>query len=227
MTIGFRNKNSMRNTSRKAARALVFAVMLPLTAAGCVTTGGVDPFEVGADGLVRRVATDPEEFRVDTADVSKIDARFQRQLVDYETSEQPGTIVVDPRNRFLYLVRRDGKALRYGVGVGRAGLEFTGTASVQVKKKWPHWTPTPAMIAREPTRYRKWAGGMAGGEGNPLGARALYLFKGGEDTRFRIHGTTEPESIGKAVSSGCIRMMNADVIDLYERVPLRSKVVVL
>jgi lipoprotein-anchoring transpeptidase ErfK/SrfK len=213
----------MSNISTRAAKALFFAVMLPLTAAGCVTTGGAD---LAGTGLTHRVANRPEEFRVDAADVSKIDARFQRQVVDYRTAERPGTIVVDPRNRFLYLVGQDGKAVRYGVGVGRAGLEFTGTASVQVKKKWPRWTPTPAMIGREPARYAKWAGGMAGGEGNPLGARALYLFKGGQDTRFRIHGTTEPDSIGKAVSSGCIRMMNADVVDLYERTPLHTRVVV-
>lgn len=113
------------------------------------------------------------------------------------------------------------------MGVGRGGLEFSGTANIQLKKTWPHWTPTQAMIAREPARYAKWAGGMEGGEGNPLGARALYLFKGGNDTRYRIHGTTEPQSIGQAVSSGCIRMMNQDIIDLYNRVALGAKVVVL
>lgn len=135
--------------------------------------------------------------------------------------------MVDPHRRLLYLVEKDGKAVRYGVGVGRAGLEFTGTASIQVKKEWPHWTPTTAMIARDPERYGRWAGGMGGGENNPLGARALYLFKGSRDTRYRIHGTNEPESIGKAVSSGCIRMMNQDIIDLYGRVSLHAKVVVL
>ena len=98
---------------------------------------------------------------------------------------------------------------------------------MQDKREWPRWTPTPAMITREPKRYARWAGGMEGGERNPLGARALYLFKGGNDTRYRIHGTTEPESIGKAVSSGCIRMINQDIIDLYGRVPLHTKVVVL
>ena len=135
--------------------------------------------------------------------------------------------MVDPHNRFLYLIRKDGQAVRYGVGVGREGLAFAGTGTVQEKQEWPHWTPTNAMIAREPKRYAKWASGMEGGTGNPLGARALYLFKDGKDTRYRIHGTTEPDSIGKAVSSGCIRMMNQDVIDLYSRVPLGTKVVVL
>lgn len=123
--------------------------------------------------------------------------------------------------------KRTSHAIRYGVGVGREGLAFAGTGTVRKKQEWPHWTPTSTMIAREPKRYAKWARGMDGGIGNPLGAQALYLFKDGKDTRYRIHGTTEPDSIGKAVSSGCIRMMNQDVIDLYSRVPLGTKVVVL
>jgi lipoprotein-anchoring transpeptidase ErfK/SrfK len=119
----------------------------------------------------------------------------------------------------------NGKAVRYGVGVGKAGLEFRGTATIQDKKEWPHWTPTQDMMRREPARYQPWAKGMDGGAKNPLGARALYLFKDGKDTLYRIHGTTEPSSIGKAVSSGCIRMLNQDVIDLYNRVPKGAKVV--
>jgi lipoprotein-anchoring transpeptidase ErfK/SrfK len=120
----------------------------------------------------------------------------------------------------------NGKAMRYGVGVGREGLAFTGTAEIGRKAEWPHWTPTPDMIKREPKRYAKWAGGMDGGTDNPLGARALYLFKEGKDTLYRIHGTNEPNTIGHAVSAGCIRMMNQDVIDLYRRVPTKTKVVV-
>jgi lipoprotein-anchoring transpeptidase ErfK/SrfK len=116
--------------------------------------------------------------------------------------------------------------MRYGVGVGREGLAFTGTAEIGGKAEWPHWTPTPDMIKREPKRYAKWAGGMDGGTDNPLGARALYLFKEGKDTLYRIHGTNEPNTIGHAVSAGCIRMMNQDVIDLYRRVPTKTKVVV-
>jgi lipoprotein-anchoring transpeptidase ErfK/SrfK len=153
--------------------------------------------------------------------------RNLRQLVDLPTTEKPGTVVIDPRARFLYLVQENGKALRYGVGVGREGMEFKGTATVDRKTHWPRWTPTGDMIKREPGRYRKWAGGMQGGPDNPLGARALYLFKGGKDTLYRIHGTNDPDSIGQAVSSGCIRMMNDDVIDLYGRVPVGAKVVVL
>ncbi len=207
---------------------MFFALALPLTLAGCVT---VDGSQLAASSppafAASYAAINSERFKVDAVDVSTMDPNYLRQEVDYKTSEFPGTIVVDPHNRFLYLVEKGGRAIRYGVGVGRAGLEFTGTANIEVKKLWPHWTPTPAMIAREPERYAKWAGGMEGGEGNPLGARALYLFKGGNDTRYRIHGTTEPQSIGHAVSSGCIRMMNQDIIDLYNRVSLGSKVVVL
>ncbi len=204
---------------------MFFAVILPLTAAGCVSTAESQLSVSG--GAAQYAAVDSERFKVDAVDVSAVDPRYLRQVVDYRTSEAPGTVVVDPHQRFLYFVEKGGKAIRYGVGVGRAGLAFTGTANIQVKKEWPHWTPTQAMIAREPKRYAKWAAGMEGGEGNPLGARALYLFKGGNDTRYRIHGTTEPQTIGQAVSSGCIRMMNQDIIDLYGRVTLGSKVVVL
>ncbi|WP_454001790.1 L,D-transpeptidase [Afipia felis] len=150
-----------------------------------------------------------------------------RQYVDDPTGQSPGTIVVDPANHYLYLVQQGGKALRYGVGVGRAGMAWSGTANVAYKREWPSWTPTKNMIARDPKTYSKWAKGMDGGEANPLGARALYLFQGGKDTLYRIHGTNEPWSIGKSMSSGCIRMMNQDVIDLYRRIPKGTKVVVL
>jgi lipoprotein-anchoring transpeptidase ErfK/SrfK len=223
-------KTSM-TLSLKSARTVVLAATLPLAVAGCMTVDGSQL--VGSSSpsafatAANYAALDSEKYKVEAVDVSGMGSQFLRQEVDYRTTETPGTIVVDPHKRFLYFVEKGGKAIRYGVGVGRAGLEFTGTASVQVKKTWPHWTPTSAMIAREPARYAKWAAGMEGGEGNPLGARALYLFKGGNDTRYRIHGTTEPQSIGHAVSSGCIRMMNHDIIDLYNRVPLGSRVVVL
>lgn len=158
--------------------------------------------------------------------VSELKARNARQLVSYQGSEPPGTIVVDTPNRFLYLVQENGKALRYGVGVGKEGLAFEGSATIQRKAEWPHWTPTSDMIKRDPDRYGPWKKGMDGGEKNPLGARALYLFKNNQDTLYRIHGTNEPSTIGHAVSSGCIRMVNQDVIDLYNRVPKGAKVVV-
>jgi lipoprotein-anchoring transpeptidase ErfK/SrfK len=180
----------------------------------------------GPQVAARYAALDDGNFTVPGVDAADLRPAYVRQVVDFPTTEQPGTIVVEPRQRFLYLVMENGKALRYGVGVGREGLAFTGTAEVGRKAEWPHWTPTPDMIKREPKRYAKWADGMDGGTRNPLGARALYLFRGGKDTLYRIHGTNEPETIGHAVSSGCIRMMNQDVIDLYRRVPTKAKIVV-
>ena len=138
-----------------------------------------------------------------------------------------GTLVVDPRRRFIYLVESPGIARRYGVGVGRAGLAFRGSATIQRKAKWPRWTPTRNMIRREPRKYARFAKGVPGGRGNPLGARALYLYRNGRDTMYRIHGTTQPRSIGRAVSNGCIRMLNSHVMDLYNRVPVGARVVVL
>lgn len=206
---------------------------LALLAAGCTTvaqrTAPPPPpaSQFSALDLARYGAVENEPFNVPAVSLDDLRPRNLRQLVDYPTSHAPGTLVVDPGGRFLYLVQEGGKALRYGVGVGREGLEFTGTAIVQRKAHWPRWTPTSDMIKREPQRYARWAGGMAGGESNPLGARALYLFKDGRDTLYRIHGTNEPDTIGEAVSSGCIRMMNQDVIDLYNRIPKGAKVVVL
>ncbi|WP_414470939.1 L,D-transpeptidase [Microvirga sp. M2] len=209
----------------------VFALILPAVLAACTTTAAppqavavpaVDSVTAG-----RYAAVTTDRHPVPGVDPASLKPRNVRQLVDYATTEKPGTVVVDTDARFIYLVQEGGKALRYGVGVGKEGLEFKGTATVNRKAQWPTWTPTPDMIRREPNRYRKWAGGMKGGTDNPLGARALYLFKGGQDTLYRIHGTNEPETIGQAVSSGCIRMMNQDVIDLYSRVPTGAKVVVL
>lgn len=167
-----------------------------------------------------------EKFTVAAVAPEDLRREYVRQRVPFPTDQPPGTIVVDTHRRFLYLVESGGTALRYGVGVGKEGLAFKGNASIGRKAAWPHWTPTPDMIRREPDRYGKWRRGMDGGTGNPLGARALYLFKDGKDTLFRIHGTTEPETIGHAVSSGCIRMMNQDVIDFYNRVPKGASVVV-
>jgi lipoprotein-anchoring transpeptidase ErfK/SrfK len=156
----------------------------------------------------------------------KLNPKFEPQTVKF-SGYPVGTLVVDPRNRFLYLVEKPGVARRYGVGVGRAGLAFRGRAIVGRKAKWPRWTPTKNMIRRQPGKYARFANGVAGGPRNPLGARALYLFKNGRDTMYRIHGTTQPRSIGRAVSNGCIRMLNGHVKDLYERVPKGANVIVL
>lgn len=156
----------------------------------------------------------------------KLDPQYEPQLVMFG-GYAPGTIVVDPRNRFLYYVESPGSAIRYGVGVGRAGLAFKGSALIGRKAEWPWWRPTDDMIRRSPGKYARYAKGVPGGPRNPLGARALYLYRNGRDTLYRIHGTTEPWSIGRAVSNGCIRMINDHVIDLYNRVPMGAPVVVL
>ena len=160
-------------------------------------------------------------------DVSKIADRNLRREVDYATTEPVGTIVVDPYARYLYLVQPGGKAIRYSVGVGRAGLTFSGDAKVAYKSQWPRWTPTANMIKRNPDHYAKYAKGLEGGIRNPLGARALYLYRDGKDTLYRIHGTNEPWSVGKAASSGCIRLYNQDILDLYKRATAGARVVVL
>jgi lipoprotein-anchoring transpeptidase ErfK/SrfK len=150
---------------------------------------------------------------------AQLDPRLQRQIVDYRTSEAPGTIIVDTPNTFLYLVMGNGKAMRYGIGVGREGFTWSGSHPIVRKAEWPDWYPPAEMIARQPYLPRM----TAGGPGNPLGARAMYI--GG--TEYRIHGTNDPTTIGKNVSSGCIRLTNEDVTDLYERVKVGAKVIVL
>ncbi len=152
--------------------------------------------------------------------------RFRPQVVRF-SGYQTGTIVIDPRRHYLYYVLGEGRARRYGIGVGRAGLAFRGQAVIGRKQKWPSWTPTRNMIRREPRKYARFARGMPGGPGNPLGSRALYLYRGGRDTLYRIHGTTQPSSIGRSVSNGCIRMLNSHVNDLYRRVRPGALVVVL
>ncbi|GLK76320.1 L,D-transpeptidase [Methylopila jiangsuensis] len=153
---------------------------------------------------------------------SALPAEYRKQEVSDPTGEAPGTIVIDTSTKHLYLVESDGRALRYGVGVGREGFGWTGQAVVGAKQEWPDWVPPPEMLQRRPDLPLR----MAGGPENPLGARALYLHRNGRDTLFRIHGTNEPHTIGKAMSSGCIRMINFDVEDLYARVPIGAKVVV-
>jgi lipoprotein-anchoring transpeptidase ErfK/SrfK len=169
-----------------------------------------------------------EPFPIPAVDLSRVPARFYRQLVDNPTGEAAGTIVVDTSEFFLYVPLDSTKALRYGVGLGRAGFEWLGRANIGWKQEWPKWTPPAEMIEREP-ELEKWSaanGGMPPGLDNPLGARALYIFQDGRDTLYRIHGSPEFWTIGKAVSSGCVRMMHQDVIDLYDRVPTGSRIVV-
>ncbi|MBA9083172.1 lipoprotein-anchoring transpeptidase ErfK/SrfK [Bartonella chomelii] len=213
-------------------RAFLMAVALVLV--GCATHQPSESFVSS-----QQVRFIPEELRalygpitnepysLPAIDLAEIDPKFLRKQVDYDTSYPAGTLVVDIQECFLYLVGENGKAMRYGIGVGKEGLEFKGEAVVQYKRRWPSWAPTAAMMAREPERYGHLGKGMPPGPDNPLGARALYLFKNGQDTLFRIHGSYEEWSIGQAISSGCIRLLNQDIIDLYDRVPNGSRVVVL
>ncbi|PWJ85362.1 secreted protein [Pseudaminobacter salicylatoxidans] len=169
-----------------------------------------------------------EGYELPAIPIKKMNKRFLRQIVQDPTGERPGTIVVDTSNHFLYLVREGGEAMRYGVGLGRAGFEWSGRAVMQWKRKWPRWTPPDEMIGRQPelAKYSAANGGMQPGLTNPLGARALYIFQNGEDTLYRLHGSPEWWSIGKSVSSGCVRLLNQDIIDLYDRVPNKSPIVV-
>ncbi|MGQ7790816.1 L,D-transpeptidase [Faunimonas sp. B44] len=205
-----------------ARRAFLLAGAAGLISA-CTPIGRAARQPVARNQLLVPATNEPH--RVAPVDLSQIPPQFHRQIVANATGEPPGTLVVDPGARFLYLVMPNGEAMRYGVGVGREGFAWSGVARVGRKAKWPRWTPPAAMQRRDPFAA-KWAGGMPGGPQNPLGARALYLYRNGRDTLYRIHGTPEPHSIGRAVSSGCIRLLNADIIDLYDRVPIGARVVV-
>ncbi|MEO1293843.1 MAG: L,D-transpeptidase [Pseudomonadota bacterium] len=159
-------------------------------------------------------------------DIAAFDEGLLRQRVRYETAELPGTIVIDTANYHLYFVEENGWAIRYGVAIGREGFGWTGTGVIRRRAAWPTWTPPAEMIARDPSLERH-ADGMPGGPRNPLGARALYVYQGGADTLIRVHGTNSPRSIGHKASSGCFRMLNQDVIDLYNRVPQGAKIIVI
>ena len=203
-----------------------------LLVSGCATQSGFDissesPVPVSEPRVPDMYAAIPDEpFPIPAVDIRHVPPTHWRQIVEDPTGEPPGTLVVDTPNRFTYLVREGGRALRYGVGVGRDGFSWAGEARVAWKRKWPTWTPPADMIARQP-ELEKYRNGMKPGLNNPLGARALYIFEGKRDTLYRLHGTNEPWSIGKAVSSGCIRLLNQDVVDLYDRVPAGTRIVVI
>ena len=167
-----------------------------------------------------------EPFPVYEDDTQKIAPEFRRTTVDYPTKEPPGTIVVDTRQRFLYHVEANGQATRYGVGVGRAGRDWFGEAVVARKAEWPVWVPTREHLAEFP-KHARYVHGMPGGKGNPMGARALYLYQGDVDTVIRIHGAIRPDMIGKRTTAGCISLLNIEVIHLYDRVDIGTRVVIL
>ena len=197
--------------------------------AGCTSSDTLSSVNVSNPNLVQNF--EPQAFNYQLAyapvedseislpafDYTKMAPKYLRQWVKYNRREKPGTIMVDGSGPYLYLVQSNKRAIRYGIAVGKEGHAWYGDAIMKWKQKWPTWTPPPEMIARTP-RLAEFADGMPAGIDNPLGARAMYLFKDGRDTLFRIHGTNRPFSIGKAASSGCFRMINQDVIDLYDRV---------
>ncbi len=187
--------------------------------AGCATNG--------PNHAANYAALPDEKFPMPAMPLEKVKPELRRQQVAYSTEHDAGTIVVDTPARRLYYILGDGQAMRYGIGVGRNGYALAGSAYIGRKAEWPTWTPTGNMIRRDPGKNLKYAGGVPGGPNNPLGARAIYLYQGGNDTMFRIHGTTQPWSIGQAMSSGCVRMLNHDVVDLYERAIVGGRVVVL
>ncbi len=214
------------------------AAALTLTLAGCATgdpqTQSRLAYRKGqyeSWGYYRRLygAITNEPFALPAVKLQQVKPQYFRRPVRNETGHPPGTVVVDTRNFYLYWTQPDGTAMRYGVGLGREGFEWSGQGVIQYKREWPKWTPPAEMIEREP-ELEKWSadnGGMPPGPKNPLGARALYIFQDGRDTLYRVHGSPEAFSIGKAVSSGCVRLLNHDVIDLHRRVPNKSPIVVI
>ena len=200
-------RKPLRKMFTKVALASVFAVVLSASTLAAQSGDSRAPLPI-----------QDQPGYVPSAQDSLLPPEFRPQPVYYRTNEKPGTIIINTDERFLYYVLPDNRAIRYGVGVGRDGFQWSGLLKISRKQEWPDWRPPPEMIQRQPYLPRF----MAGGEGNPLGARALYL----GDTVYRIHGTNQPQTIGHAVSSGCFRMVNADVMDLFDRVPVGTKVVV-
>lgn len=201
-----------------------FLVGLPLLLAACSTTTR----PTSTVSMVSAYGAIPDEkFPLPGLNARLIQPHLRRQEVAYESRHPKGSVVIDTPERYLYYVLGEGRAMRYGVGVGREGLTLRGNAYIGRKAEWPSWTPTANMLRRDPELNGPYRNGVPGGLNNPLGARALYLYRNGNDTMFRIHGTNQPQSIGLAMSSGCIRLINHDVIDLYERVKSGAQVYVI
>ena len=208
-------------------RALVAGLPLALGACAAMPRGMFDDFgDSGFNYSKVYGAQSDEAHPLPAMNYANVDDGVLRRRVTDPTGEKPGTIVVMTSQRRLYFVEKNGTAVRYGIGVGREGMEWKGRAKIAHKAKWPTWTPTPEMIKRDKKLNGPWAGGMPGGLQNPLGARAMYLFQGGRDSSYRIHGTNYPKSIGLAMSSGCVRMFNHDVIDLYDRADVGATVII-
>ncbi|WP_082536937.1 MULTISPECIES: L,D-transpeptidase [unclassified Aureimonas] len=219
------------STSNRATLAANTSVP-PSIAARITAYASPSPSEdrtFGAAPITAYAAAEDEGFQLPAIPASKIDPKFLRQRVVYDAGDyEAGTVVVDTPHRFLYVVERGGTAMRYGIGVGKAGFSWAGEAKIGDKQHWPKWFPPMEMIDRRADLEKFRDGkGMEPGLMNPLGARALYLYQGNKDTLYRLHGTPEWQSIGTAASSGCIRLMNQDIIDLYDRVPVNARVVVI
>lgn len=211
-------------------RSLIFSAISLIAMTPAVKADEAEhPFYGGTnftgDPALLPPAESPTDFPIQSFE-NQIPQRFRKQQVTFGSQEKPGTVIVDPQNRFLYLILGEDQAIRYGAGVGREGFAWSGQAVVGLKRRWPRWLPPQSMVERD-VHAAQWANGMPGGPENPLGARAIYLYANGLDTLYRIHGTNDPNSIGKAMSSGCVRMLNEDVADLFERVKKGTHVVVL
>ncbi|MCZ8184041.1 MAG: L,D-transpeptidase [Beijerinckiaceae bacterium] len=193
-----------------------------LALGGCVTNDGMSLAE--AEKLYGAVPD--KKFPIPAVDISQVDPKYFRRTVRLETDEAPGTIIVDPKNFYVYRIEGEGNATRYGANVGREGFLWSGEAYIGRKAEWPTWTPPREMIKRQP-EVAKYARGMPGGPENPLGARTLYLYQNGVYTLYTIYSTSDPESIGSGVTSGCTGLLTQDMIDLYDRTPVKTKVIVL
>ncbi len=205
---------------------VALAVILGLAACGPTQPVVSAPSKVVPSYYQARTDIGPngEPIEIKAVKTAYLNERTVRTTVPYNGPDAPGSLVVDPFARLLYFVQPGGMAERYGVAVGKAGKNFAGNGTIARKQAWPSWTPTANMVRTQPELYGSLKGGMAGGPDNPLGSRALYLYQNGRDTYYRIHGTLDPSSIGKATSAGCIRMFNQDIIDLFERIPSGTRV---
>ena len=206
-------------------KSIISGVMTAALMASCVLAASQ---AAAFNGTAPHTANVPHSDVIRVAQPQgQVKPQFQRRIVRLMTNESPGTIIVDTNNKYLYFIQGDNRAIRYGIGVGRDGFGWSGVVKIGRKAEWPGWTPPPEMRVREAKAGHKLPAFQEGGEDNPLGARAMYLYRNGNDTAFRIHGTNQPWSIGLNMSSGCIRMMNRDVIDLYDRASIGAKVIVV
>lgn len=198
---------------------LMLALGLGLAACAPTPQTTTAPADQGVYGARTDSGPNGEPIEIHAVRPAYLTESNRRQRVAYNGPEAPGTIVVDPYARFLYHVLNNGEAMRFGIAVGQAGKNFQGNATIRRKQAWPSWTPTANMVRTQPELYGPLKGGLRGGVDNPLGSRALYLYRGGRDTMYRIHGTMDPSSVGKATSAGCIRLFNQDIMDLFDEIP--------